>query len=270
MSAAVAEIRVRRLSDLEELVFHVDREHRVAAYSSIVVAPEKALALENDIGRDVVELLLRAYARTASIDERRPLLAAIGQFGDRRVQAFVRNLLANETADELLHLAAAYFAESREGLDADFLLSLLRDESSLSRIRIAATLLDPSEVVATADQVRFAAFRDDGEDFPPVSSSTLEGWLQELGGPVGETVLLNLEAVGPDFGQWASVWPSVEPWFQHWLLRQACLATPAEASIIRLGLESADDDVVAATVASIGLYRPALTPDLVTSIPLRG
>ena len=269
MSATAEEIRVRRLSDLEALVFHVDRDHRVAAYSSIVAAPEKALALEDDIGKDVVELLLGAYARTASIEERRPLLAALGQFGDPRVQAFVRNLLATEVADELLHLAARYFATSRDGLDADFLRALLRDDSSLSRIRIAASLLQPSEVRETADGVRFAAFRDDGVAFPPVSASTVAEWMDVLGGPIGEPLLLRLEAEGPDFAAWAAVWPVVDSWFQHWLVRQACRTTPAEEEIIRLGLDSEDEAVVAATVSALALYRPARSAALTARLPAR-
>jgi hypothetical protein len=263
LSSTAAEIRVRSLADLASLVSHPEPEYRAAAYSSIIADPDKALALaSDDTGRDVVDLLVDAYTRTRSNQEKVPLLNVLGQFADSRVDTLFRNLLRFETSDELLHLAARYVDESGLEMDRPFWLALLRDDSSLARVRIAAARISESPPMEAANQIRIAAFADERLEFPALTPETISAWQRELEGPFGEYLLLRLQHHGPDIADWARVWDLIQPWLRHWLVRIACSRSPAVETIIRLGIESDDSDTVAATVAALQLYRPSLSDEM--------
>ena len=249
---------MRSVADLVPLLQHADLAYRAAAYSSILESPEKALKLAANDGKDVIDLLVDTLRTTTVRGDRKTILATVGQFDDPRVNDTFRSVLLEEDDDELLHLAARFAHERGLALDRSSLLSLLHSSDNMSKVRIAAELLDGQGPHDIADAIRVAAFSPGTEPFPAPSSETIDAWLSELQGPFQEFLLLTLEHSDFEVGVWEEFWCRLAADLRTWLVRRACCAEPPHEGVILLGLADEDDGVRLATLVGLRVYEAKL------------
>lgn len=258
MSQVEERLRVRCVADLVPLLSHEKPFYRVAAFKSILDNPRNALRLAKHNDKDVVDVLIELLGRADARDDRKAILAILGQFDDARVRdAFVSVLMA-EDDDETLHLTSRYVREGGLTLQTDALLTLLRCNDNLSRNRIAAELLADRGPLEAADLIRVAAFSNGTLDFPNVDAESIDAWLAELRGPLQEFLLATVERHGPGIGAWARFWSALGPDLRIWLVRRACYEEPTNEEIVLKGLADPDQHVQHATLVAIRLYDAPL------------
>lgn len=252
--APAREFRIRSVEDLLPLLEHADPEVRAATFSSLLADPDKAMALASDRNRDIVDVFIDRLERPLPQRDKVPLLSVLGQFNDNRVAAFFRGLLLRENSDELLHIAARYVSDTGLEIPVEELLHLLRSHDSMSRNRIAATLLHDYGNLSCADRIRVAAFSSGTSPFPPLDSETAGAWQQQLDSPLRDYLCLVLETRGPALEDWEILWPALEAELQDWLVRRACHHSPPVDTIIQLGLASPREAVRSSTTRYLRLY----------------
>lgn len=258
MSQTEERLSVQSVADLVPLLSHEKPSYRVAAFNSVLENPCDALRLAKHNDKDVVDVLIELLGHADARDERKTVLAVLGQFDDARVRdAFVSVLIAEDN-DELLHLASRYVREGGLTLQTEALLSLLRCNDNTSKNRIAAELLADRGPFETSDAIRVAAFSNGTVDFPNVDTESIDAWLAELRGPLQEFLLAIVERHGPGIDAWARFWSALEPDLRVWLVRRACYEEPANEEIVLKGLADPDQHVQHATLVAIRLYGAPL------------
>ena len=261
MSRAIEQVRIRSVADLAPLLNSSYPAYRATALSSILENPDKALQLAKHEGKDVIDVLIDILGRSIPRGDRIAMISVIGQFDDPRVDRIFRTVLLEEDDDEFLHLAARFARERELEIDRAALLIMLRSDTSMSKVRIAAELLVNQQHIETEDAIRIAAFSPGTCEFPELTDSTIDAWLSQLQGPYAEYLCRVMEQRGPAVDRWILFWSALGTDLRIWLVQRACYAQPPLEDVVLLGLADKDESIRMATLVGLRIYATPVSTD---------
>lgn len=172
-------VRIRCAADLFSVLSGGPLESQAAVLQSILNDPAKPMALGPHDGEDFIDLLIRLIGQNSG-SLRRLQLACLASYEDPRTSEFMKEEFSkSRDAKSVLFLARRLAMEK----GAEFFRPFIwhdTPEQALAAARYCCEI--DREQLSSKEKLRIAIIVDRDFDPPPISTDTLEHWIQELQG----------------------------------------------------------------------------------------
>jgi HEAT repeat protein len=225
-------LHVHSAEELFEALSSPKEAVRLSVLQAIAAYPQQALDFGPWNGEELVGRLMEDARRDPNPLMRSAIVKVVANFRGPRVLAFLmERVQASHDADMVMELETRLEVEPLDEI-RPFLVEFLADDRARSaQALVAANMLSRDETLPPSLRLRVALLTNRDVPFPPLDPSTLDAWIDELGGPLQDRARDHAEEHGDAVLRLWSGWERLSERSRTWLAEWTSRRHPDTARV---------------------------------------